>query len=207
MNAQTGTQTHGTPPRSHRPLIGKLLAGVAAAFAFGFALVPLYDALCAATGFNGKTGGNPKSVGGFSLGGLGAGTAEPPSRIDRSRTVTVEFTGTVMPGLPWDMRPLTFNLELHPGELQMVKYLVRNTSDRTITGQAIPSVSPGQAAQHFEKIECFCFAQQTLAPGESREMPLTFIVKPEIGKDIRHVTLSYAFFSAVQDKSALNTRE
>ncbi|TXG95013.1 MAG: cytochrome c oxidase assembly protein [Rhodocyclaceae bacterium] len=192
---------------SHRRLIGKLLIGVAAAFAFGFALVPLYDVLCAATGFNGKTEGSPKGVGGFSLGGFGTGTAEPPSRIDRSRTVTVEFTGTVMPGLPWDMRPLTFNLEIHPGEMQLVKYLVRNTSDRTITGQAIPSVSPGQAAQHFDKIECFCFSQQTLAPGESREMPLSFIVKPEIGKDIRHVTLSYSFFSAVSDKTALNTRE
>jgi cytochrome c oxidase assembly protein subunit 11 len=192
---------------SHRRLIGKLLMGVAAAFAFGFALVPLYDALCAATGFNGKTGGSPKGVGGFSLGGFGSGTAEPPSRIDRSRTVTVEFTGTVMPGLPWDMRPLTFNLEIHPGEMQLVKYLVRNTSDRAITGQAVPSVSPGQAAQHFDKIECFCFSQQTLAPGESREMPLSFIVKPEIGKDIRHVTLSYSFFSAVPDKTALNARE
>ena len=92
------------PPQrrvSHRRLIGKLLIGVAAAFAFGFALVPLYDVLCAATGFNGKTDGGPKAVSGFVLGGFGSGTAEPPSRIDRSRTVTVEFTGTVMPGLPW----------------------------------------------------------------------------------------------------------
>lgn len=196
-----------TPSVSHRRLIGKLLAGVAAAFAFGFALVPLYDVLCTATGFNGKTEGGPKGVGGFSLGGFGSRTAEPLSRIDRSRTVTVEFTGTVMPGLPWDMRPLTFNLDIHPGEMQLVKYLVRNTSDQPITGQAVPSVSPGQAAQHFDKIECFCFSQQTLAPGESREMPLTFIVKPEIGKDIRHVTLSYSFFSAVPDKTALNARE
>jgi len=197
-----------TPPRqaSHRRLIGKLLIGVAAAFAFGFALVPLYDVLCAATGFNGKTAGS-RTLGGFTLGGFGATEREPPSRIDRSRKVTVEFTGTVMPGLPWDMRPLTFSLEIHPGEPQTVKYLVRNTSDRTIVGQAVPSVTPGQAAQHFAKIECFCFAQQTLAPGESREMPLTFIIKPEIAHDIRHVTLSYAFFSAVPDKSARNDRE
>lgn len=192
---------------SHRRLVGKLLAGVAAAFAFGFALVPLYDVLCAATGFNGKTEGGAKGLGGFSLGGFGTTTAAAPSRIDRSRTVTVEFTGTVMPGLPWDMRPLTFNLEVHPGELQLVKYLVRNTSDKPVTAQAIPSVTPGQAAQHFDKIECFCFAQQTLAPGESREMPLSFIIKPEIGKDIRHVTLSYAFFNAVADRTALDKRE
>ena len=182
--------THTAPaPRSHGRLIGKLLAAVAAAFAFGFALVPLYDVLCAATGFNGKTEGS-KTLYGFTLGGFGATSADPPSQIDRSRTVTVEFTGTVMPGLPWDMRPLTFNLEIHPGEMHLVKYLVRNTSDKPITGQAVPSVSPGQAAQHFDKIDCFCFAQQTLAPGESREMPLSFIVKPEIDKDIRHVTLS-----------------
>lgn len=198
------------PTASHGKLIGKLAAFALGAFAFGFALVPLYDVLCAATGFNGKTEGSPgKTLGGFSLGGFGAGSgaSAAPSRIDRSRTVTVEFTGTVMPGLPWDMRPLTFNLELHPGEMQMVKYLVRNTSDRPITGQAVPSVTPGQAAQHFDKIECFCFSQQTLAPGEAREMPLTFIVKPEIDRDIRHVTLSYAFFSAVPDKAALNKQE
>jgi len=72
---------------------------------------------------------------------------------------------------------------------------VRNTSNRTITGQAVPSVTPGQAAQHFEKIECFCFSQQTLGPGEAREMPLAFIVKPEVSRDISHITLSYAFFS------------
>lgn len=191
---------------SHRRLIGKLLIGVAAAFAFGFALVPLYDVLCAATGFNGKTEGS-RTLGGFTRGGFGSTDAAPPSRIDRSRTVTVEFTGTVMPGLPWDMRPLTFSLEIHPGEPQTVKYLVRNTSDRPVAGQAVPSVAPGQAAQHFDKIECFCFSQQTLAPGETREMPLTFILKPEIGRDIRHVTLSYAFFSAVPEKSARNSRE
>jgi len=200
-----------TPPVSHRRLIGKLLVGVAAAFAFGFALVPLYDVLCAATGLNGKTAGGPGSrLGGFSLGGLGdkaATDAAPPSRIDRSRLVTVEFTGTVMPGLPWDMRPLTFSVETHPGEMQMVKYLVRNTSGRTITGQAVPSVTPGQAAQHFEKIECFCFSQQTLAPGETREMPLVFIVKPEIDRDIRQITLSYAFFDVAPDKAALNKQE
>ena len=191
---------------THRKLIGKLLAIVAAAFAFGFALVPLYDVLCAATGFNGKT---EIKRDGFGVGGLSAVSDDkaPPSRIDRSRTVKVEFVGTVMPGLSWDMRPLTFSLEVHPGELQMVKYLVRNTSDRPITGQAVPSVSPGKAAQHFDKVDCFCFSQQTLAPGESKELPLTFIVKPEIDSDIRHVTLSYAFFNAVKDKTALNIRE
>lgn len=194
------------PTRTHRKLIGKLLAVVAAAFAFGFALVPLYDVFCAATGLNGKSSIKRDGFGVGGLVGTGGDTAAP-SRIDRSRIVTVEFTGTVMPGLPWDMRPLTFSLDLHPGELQQVKYLVRNTSDQPIVGQAVPSISPGQAAQHFEKIDCFCFSQQTLAPGETRELPLTFIIKPEIDPDIRQVSLSYAFFNVAPEKAALNHRE
>lgn len=181
-------------PRSHGRLIGRLLLMVAGAFAFAFALVPLYNVLCEATGFNGKTAGPGTIRDGFGVGGLQTASA-PASKVDTARTVRVEFTGTVMPGLPWDMRPLTVSLDIHPGELQQVSYLVRNTSDRTVTGQAVPSVTPGQAAQHFEKIECFCFSQQTLAPGEAREMPLAFIVKPEVGRDISHITLSYAFFS------------
>jgi cytochrome c oxidase assembly protein subunit 11 len=108
--------------------------------------------------------------------------------------VTVEFTGTVMPGLPWEMRPLTASLDLHPGELHQAGFWCI-TVPTAIVGQAVPSVSPGQAAQHFEKLDCFCFSQQTLAPGETRELPLTFIVKPEIDESIRTVTLSYAFFN------------
>jgi cytochrome c oxidase assembly protein subunit 11 len=104
------------------------------------------------------------------------------------------------------MRPLTVSLDTHPGAMQQVRYLVRNTSSRTITGQAVPSVTPGQAAQHFDKIECFCFSQQVLAPGESVEMPLTFIVKPDIDKDIRHITLSYAFFSIDGQREALTAK-
>jgi cytochrome c oxidase assembly protein subunit 11 len=183
---------HAQPtPASHNRLIGRLLLLVAAAFGFAFALVPLYNVLCEATGFNGKV----TIRDGFGVGGLKVAAA-PTSAVDTSRTVRVEFTGTVMPGLPWDMRPLTLGLDIHPGELQQVSYLVRNTSNRTITGQAVPSISPGQAAQHFEKIECFCFSQQTLAPGESREMPLAFIVKSEVDRSISHITLSYAFFNS-----------
>jgi cytochrome c oxidase assembly protein subunit 11 len=189
------------PRAGNRRLVGKLLLIVAAAFAFGFALVPLYDVLCQATGLNGKT------AGGFEKGGLAAGraatsAAAPPSRIDRSRIVTVEFTGIVMPGLPWDMRPLTASLDLNPGELQTATFLVRNTSDQPVTGQAVPSVTPGQAAAHFDKIECFCFAQQTLAPGEARELPLAFIVKPELDASVRTITLSYAFYNVTATATA-----
>lgn len=171
-------------PRNHNRLIGKLLLAVAASAAFGIALVPLYDTLCRVAGLNGKT---------FARGGLASDTP-PVARVDRTRLVTVEFTGTVMPGLSWEMRPLQTRVDLHPGEMQQATFLVRNTSDRPIVGQAVPSVTPGQAAQYFHKIECFCFTQQTLGPGEAREMPLMFIVKPELAGDVRTITLSYAFF-------------
>ncbi len=202
MNSELASQASSSAPRDSRKLITKLLLLVAGAFAFAFAMVPLYDVLCAATGFNGKT----SNGGAMGVGGIRS-VAVAPSRIDRSRVVTVEFTGTVMPGLPWEMRPLTTHLDLHPGELHLAKFLVRNTSDRPIVGQAVPSVSPGQAAQHFEKLDCFCFSQQTLAPGESKELPLTFIVKPEIDEQIRTVTLSYAFFNVDGQKTVSKERE
>lgn len=189
------TTSLAAPPRSHRQLLVKLLAIVVLAFAFGFALVPLYDVFCLATGLNGKTAAAPTiGVGGLSAAPSGTASAPAHSRIDSSRIVTVEFTGTVMPGLPWEMLPLTNRLDLHPGELHQARFRVHNRSDQTIVGQAIPSVSPGLAAQHFEKLDCFCFAQQTLAPGETRELPLTFVVKPQIDQDIRTITLAYAFF-------------
>ncbi len=173
-------------PRDHRRLIARLVLLVAASAAFGIALVPLYDTLCRVAGLNGKT---------FSAGGLAA-DEKPLEHVDRSRLVKVEFTGTVMPGLPWELRPLQNSVELHPGEMQQAAFLVHNTADHAVVGQAIPSVTPGQAAQHFRKIECFCFNQQVLGPGEVREMPLMFIVKPELDTDVRTITLSYAFFKA-----------
>jgi cytochrome c oxidase assembly protein subunit 11 len=200
------TASEPLPARRHRRLLVKLLVVIAASFAFGFALVPLYDALCLATGLNGKTsgksGGKSSGAASVGVGGLSGSVAAPPSRIDVSRVVTVEFTGTVMPGLPWDMQALTASLDLHPGELHQAMFRVHNRSDKTIVGQAIPSVSPGVAAQHFEKLDCFCFAQQTLAAGETKDLPLTFIVKPEIDRDIRTITLAYAFFNTVDAKSA-----
>lgn len=128
-------------PASHSRLIGRLLLMVAGAFIFAFAMVPLYNVLCEATGFNGKTTSPKTILNGFGVGGLQV-TNTPTSKVDTSRTVRVEFTGTVMPGLPWEMRPLTLSLEIHPGEMQQVSYLVRNTSNRTIVGQAVPSISP-----------------------------------------------------------------
>ncbi len=207
METTLPSATQVPQAKNHRRLVLKLFGVVLAAFAFGFALVPLYDVLCAATGLNGKTS-TTIAPGGLRTTGASPSAAEvPPSQIDFNRIVTVEFTGTVMPGLPWEMRPLTTTLDLHPGELHQARFLVHNRSGETIVGQAVPSVSPGQAAQHFEKLDCFCFKQQTLAPGETREMPLTFIVKPEIDTDIRTITLSYSFFNVATEKKTLNERE
>ena len=181
------------------------MAAAAALALAAFALVPLYDVLCTATGFNGKTAGQGPIRDGFGVGGLKTALA-PPANVDVTRTITVEFTGTVMPGLPWDMRPLTFKLDAHPGELQQVTYLVRNTSNREITGQAVPSVTPGKAAQYFDKIECFCFTEQLLLPGQSVDMPVVFFVDPDMDKDrrydnIRTITLSYTFFEAKTERA------
>jgi cytochrome c oxidase assembly protein subunit 11 len=171
--------------RRHRSLVIKLVALTAASFAFGFAMVPFYDTFCRAVGLNGKT-----------LKDAVAAQDVAPIKLDASRTLTVQFMATQMPGLPWEIRPLEPVIHLHPGELRTTRYLVRNTSNQTVVGQAIPSISPGQAAAQMHKLECFCFRQQTLGPGESREMPLTFIINPELDKDIQELTLAYAFFPA-----------
>ena len=146
------------PPRRHGRLVARLIVLAGFFFAFGFALVPLYDTFCEAVGFNGKT-----------LKDALAAKDAPPSAINYSR------------------------------KLRTTRFLVRNLSDQTIVGQAVPSVSPTVAARHFRKLDCFCFTQQTLAPGESREMALTFIIDGDIGDEISELTLAYAFFLAPKD--------
>ncbi|MCE1243748.1 cytochrome c oxidase assembly protein [Oryzomicrobium sp.] len=170
---------------ANRRLVKRLLWLVAGAFAFGFALVPLYDTFCRLTGINGKTANTPAAP---------LVASAPASRVDLARTVSLDFVGTAMPGLPWEVRPITGRLDLHPGEVHQARFVVHNRSERSIVGQAIPSVSPGNAAQYFNKLDCFCFQQQTLAPGETRELVVTFILDPALDPDVRDVTLSYAFF-------------
>jgi cytochrome c oxidase assembly protein subunit 11 len=167
---------------ANRRLALKLGGVTLAMFAFGYALSPMYDVMCRALGINGKTGRTDVQT----------VAAEP---VDMSRTVTVEFTGLATSGLPWEFKPLTKKLDLHPGETREVKYLVRNLAQEEITGQAIPSVTPGESAPHFKKIECFCFTRQTLKPGETREMPVRFVVEAGLDKDVQTITLSYSFFN------------
>ena len=167
--------------RANKRLAGKLFLVVVAMFAFGFALVLLYDVFCQITGLNGKTGRTDEQV-------------VQASQVDTGRWVTVEFTGQVMNGLPWEFRPLQNKLRLHPGETAVVKYYVRNATAETMTGQAVPSVSPPRAASHFKKVECFCFSRQQLEGGQSEEMPVRFLVESDLPEDVKTLTLSYAFY-------------
>lgn len=169
---------------ANKRLAMKLGAAAIVALGFGFALVPLYDVFCEATGLNGKTGAESESPAAV--------------KVDKSRWVTVEFTGNVMPGLSWEFHPQQASMRVHPGEITRVSYYAKNSTNQTIVGQAVPSVSPGQAAQHFVKLDCFCFKQQALEAGATKEMGLTFVVSPELSKDVKTITLSYAFFAAVK---------
>lgn len=151
-------------------------------FGFGFALVPLYDAFCDITGLNGKTGR------------VEASTIDH-SQVDLSRTIEVRFLANTSTGLAWSFEPVVKKMSVHPGQVYEALYRVRSTTDQETTGQAVPSVSPGLAAGHFNKTECFCFTEQKLAGRESREMPLRFIIGKDIDKNIEQITLSYTFFN------------
>lgn len=176
---------HAEREAANRRLVGKLLWVIAGAVLFTIALVPLYNVMCEITGFNGKTAG-------------AADQASKTMKVDATRTITVEFTSSVMPGLPWDFAPKQNSIKVHPGQIELTTYVAKNIANHEVVGQAIPSVSPGQASLYFKKIECFCFQRQALKPGESKEMPLTFFVSPDLPKHIETITLSYAFYSAVE---------
>lgn len=153
---------------------------VAGMFGFVFAMVPLYDVFCDITGLNGKTSGNPAV----------AREVQP----DLSRTVMVEFVASVNETMPWDFKPTVTRMEVHPGQMYRTSYYAKNRTGRTMIGQAIPSVTPGQAARHFKKTECFCFTEQEFGAGEGRDMPLLFMVDPELPEEIEVLTLAYTFF-------------
>lgn len=168
--------------------LGWRLALVALFFGgFGFALVPLYDVICRITGINGRT----NAV---------AATPLVNTQVDTSRWVTVQFLSHTMPGVGLEFKPGQFSMQVRPGEVAHATYTVRNTSGQVFVGQAIPSVTPAVGAAHFNKIECFCFSQQTFQAGEVRQMPVVFIVSPELDRDLSTLTLSYTFFEAVKDR-------
>ena len=167
-------------------LVRKLLWIVLGSLLFAFALVPLYDVLCNLTGLNGKTQNTAAVL--------------SKAKVDNSRWVTVQFTSSVMPGLGWNFYPKQPSVKLHPGQIETVIFVAKNTTNEVVVGRAVPSVTPGVAAANLKKIECFCFVNQSLKPGEEKEMPLRFFVSPELPKDVSDMTLSYSFFPAIQSK-------
>ena len=171
-------------------MVGKLSVVALGMFAFGYAMIPLYRAICEATGIN-ILSLSERQVPGNGVAGKDV-RVPGNSQVDRSRTITVEFDANARG--PWDFKPATRYVQVHPGELTTVMYEFQNTQNRTMAAQAIPSYAPHQAAAHFNKLECFCFNQYTLDPGEKREWPVAFVIDPRISKDVTTITLSYTFF-------------
>lgn len=150
-------------------------------FGFGYALVPIYDVLCDITGLNGKSENVTQQQ-------------QANFQVDDSRTITVEFITTLNQGMSWDFEPATSKIEVHPGKPYQTSFFVKNKTNRSIIGQAIPSVAPFSAANHFIKTECFCFNDQLLEAGQSLEMPVVFVINPALPKHVKTVTLSYTYF-------------
>jgi cytochrome c oxidase assembly protein subunit 11 len=183
----------GIGPRLRREnvrMTAKLAVVAAGMFGFGYALVPVYRAICEYTGINILALGELAVPGGAS-GGADVRVPEN-TQVDTSRTITVEFDTNVR-GV-WIFKPAVATMQVHPGELHTVMYQFQNVQDRRMSAQAIPSYAPQQAAPYFNKLQCFCFNQYTLDPGEKKEWPVAFVIDPKISKDVKTITLSYTFF-------------
>ena len=162
----------------NRRMLKRLALFAVAMFGFGFAMVPFYEAICEVTGLRSITQ---------------RASAPGNTQVDTSRWVTVELDANTR-GLPWKFAPLSRSVRVHPGELVHVVYEVRNESSSPVAGQAIPSYGPKGVESYFRKLECFCFNKQELKPGETRQMPVVFVVDPSLPKEVATVTLSYTFF-------------
>ena len=166
-------------------MLGKLGVIVLGMFCFGYALVPIYKAICEMTGINVLALGDRLIPG---------ATAKLPAntQVDLTRTITVEFDANSRG--PWHFKPAQNSVKVHPGELTTVMYEFQNIQNRTMSAQAIPSYAPMQAGAHFNKLQCFCFQQYTLAAGEKKQWPVAFVIDPKLSKDVQTITLSYTFF-------------
>jgi cytochrome c oxidase assembly protein subunit 11 len=166
--------------RGARGMVLQLVAITVAMFGFGYLLVPIYDVFCDITGLGGRTSGE-----------AAVGVAVAP---DTSRMVRVEFVASVNANGPWEFRPDVPSMMVHPGQMYATTFWARNMRDMDVIGHAVPSVAPGTAARYFEKTECFCFTEQQFAPREGRDMPVIFIIDPDLPAHVSTVTLSYTFF-------------
>jgi cytochrome c oxidase assembly protein subunit 11 len=169
------------PRRLNLQMLGKLVVMAGLMFGFGYALVPIYQAICEITGLNDLTKRDK-----------GAEEFARNTQVDRSRKITVEFDANSRGA--WLFKPEVNALEVHPGELVTVVYDLVNTRAVPTSGQAIPSYAPQQSMPYFRKLECFCFKQQALDPNETRKFPVVFVVDPKLPRDVNTITLSYTFF-------------
>ena len=168
----------------NRRMLAKLAVVAVLMFGFGYLLVPVYRAVCSALGINVLSLSELQS---------GAGPADPTNtQVDASRTVTVEFDANARG--PWDFKPERSSVDVHPGQLTTVMYEIHNRQPRSMVVQAIPSYAPNVAMSHFNKVECFCFSEHVLGPGETKRWPVVFFVDSKLPKDVRTITLSYTFF-------------
>lgn len=170
--------------RANSRMLRKLAVVTVGMFAFGYALVPLYKSICEMTGINVLALGDQLIS--------GKKSAAENTQVDASRTITVEFDANSRG--PWKFKPAQRSVNVHPGELTTVVYEFQNVQDRRMSAQAIPSYAPMQASAHFNKLECFCFNQYTLEPGEKKSWPVVFVIDPKLSKDVSTITLSYTFF-------------
>jgi cytochrome c oxidase assembly protein subunit 11 len=171
--------------RLNRDMLFKLVLVVAVMTGFGYAMVPMYKSICEVLGVNVIARGDVGSA-------YGTKASDVNTQVDLKRNITVEFDANARG--PWEFHPEQNAVTVHPGQMTTVMYEFRNTQPRTMTAQAIPSYAPGVAQSHFTKVECFCFRQQTLAPGESKRWPVIFVVDDKLPKDVKTITLSYTFF-------------
>jgi cytochrome c oxidase assembly protein subunit 11 len=171
--------------RLNRDMLFKLVLAVFVMAGFAYAMIPMYKSICEALGVNVIARTDAGSA-------YGAQKAPINSQVDLTRSVTVEFDANARG--PWEFHPARNAVTVHPGEMTTVMYEFKNTQNRTMTAQAIPSYAPGVAQSHFTKVECFCFTQHTLAPGESRTWPVVFYVDDKLPRDVKTITLSYTFF-------------
>jgi cytochrome c oxidase assembly protein subunit 11 len=181
----------GPPPStsaSNRGLLRKLIVVTLVMFGFGYALVPMYRAICSALGINVLSLSEQRVTQGW----LGGSRADGNTQVDASRTITIEFDANARG--PWDFKPEVASMTVHPGELATVVYDFRNAQNRTMAAQAIPSYAPAQAGPYFNKLECFCFSEHVLSPGEHKRWPVVFVVDPKLPRDVTTITLSYTFF-------------
>ena len=183
MTQHSASTSDSRLQRDNKRMLGKLSVIALVMFGFGYALVPMYEAICEALGINILSRSELLVTG---------KTGPVNTQVDTSRTITVEFDANARG--PWDFKPAQSSVQVHPGQVTTVMYEFRNVQNRTMSAQAIPSYAPKQAMAHFNKMECFCFNEYTLAPGESKQWPVVFVIDPKLGKDVTTITLSYTFF-------------